>query len=87
MSATHKENFDSFFKGFIMVAISIIGFFLIRMVGTVDRATDNIETLKISTAVMQADVTNFKESWRIFIEAENAKQREHYKERTEDAKK
>jgi len=82
-----KEQFDSFFKGFIMVSISIIGFFVVRMVGTVDRAVDNIENLKISTAVMQSDMSNFKESWKVFIETENAKQREHYKERTEDAKK
>ena len=76
MSAQQKERFDLFYKGFMVVTVSIIGFFCVRLTNSIDKATEDIQTLKTSSAVMQNDMTNFKESWKSFITIVNNNQRE-----------
>lgn len=74
MSAAQKEHFDTFFKGFMMIAVAVIGFFAARSMNTLDKATDDIQALKVNSAVMQNDITNFKESWKSFVNLVNAKE-------------
>lgn len=55
MSAQQKDKLiDQAFKGFMVIMISICGFFLVRLVTTLDRATADIEVLKIDNAVIKA---------------------------------
>ena len=55
MSTQQKEKLiDQAFKGFMVIMISICGFFLVRLVTTLDRATDDIEILKIDNAVIKS---------------------------------
>ncbi len=85
MSQSQKDNFDVFFKSFVMLLLMVIGFFATRAMNSLDKATDDIQFLKIQTSVLSNDVANFKEAWKAFIMIENQKQKERDQEKLEDA--
>lgn len=85
MSQAQKDKFDVFFKGFVMMLLMIIGFFASRSMNALDKATEDIELLKISTSVMKEQILNMNSNWDRVFSIENAKQKQHDDERFEDA--
>ena len=59
MSLTEFKSLKMMFS-ILLLALAIIGYFLARLITTIDDQSKDIEALKINTAVMQNDMTSVK---------------------------
>jgi len=57
MSVRQEKMLDNVYKLFMVIMMSTCGFFLMRLVNTLDKAVEDVEKLKTEQAVMRSEMS------------------------------